>query len=451
MALDYTLLFTRLGSVMGVNVDAATKNFAVSQTDIDACLDNFSDNPAYAEDLSAIRGPSQYALSQPIFQACQRAASKTLIEQINDELFPLAPKTELAALEALIDAMVDDSKSIQSSAVTSTMTAGASNNGDGETAESVALTASIDRQNVHAETIVFTCITDRAAGLLYSGNEIWTFNGEAAVPRWSDEWPLGSGVSGTIRTCSADRSSGENGPNKNAVIGGGFEAFYSSGGGSVPTYFEAVSGAALMASTTDSMRGDYGVQITGDGSTQFSLRQKFGQESASNGSNTVLLQPNTRYLVSVGLKVGGAVTGGVVRLSLKDGAATVLGSVSVNVTSMTTSYVVASFQYLTGDSIDPDTALVLESTTAVPNTEIVRADELMVTEMAEAYPSGPLYAILAGATDFAVNDTFELAVTNDRDGVFQQEFARIFPSVMANRLVITSSGSPNISDALVTP
>ena len=95
-------------------------------------------------------------------------------------------------------------------------------------------------------------------------------------------------------------------------------------------------------------------------------------------------------------------------------------------------------------------AIVLESTTAVGAGDIIRHDELTCVQMVEAYPSGPLFAIVAGGTDYAVNDLFTLAVTNDRDGIFQQEFARMFPAVLANRLVITSGGSPTVSDSLVT-
>lgn len=451
MAIDYTELFTQLGKCMGIVRDANSKNYAVAVTDAQSLLSEYTDNPSWAFPIAQLTSQVPYALSSPVFAASQATGITTLVETVDSSLTPaLAPKTELAALQKLIADMVTEGETIEDSAVTATLAADAGNSGTGSGDESIVLSGSINRQNAYAETIQITCVTDRASGLQYSGNEVWNYSGAAAEPFWSSLWPAGSGASGTFSTCSATIGGAQNGPNKSLVIGGGFETFYSSGGGSVPTYFEAVSGAALMASSTDSMRNTYAAQVTGNGATQYSYRQKFGQTSTGNGTNPTMPQPNKRYLVGVWLKRGGATTAGVIRLSLKDTGGSVLASVSVNATDLTTSYVYHSFQYLTGDYVDPNLAVVLESTTAIATGEVIRHDELTVVEMIEAYPSGPLFAIVAGGVDYAVNDLFTLAVTNDRDGVFQQEFARLFPAVLANRLVITSGGSPTISDALVT-
>lgn len=447
MAIDYTELFTQLGKCMGFTRDANSKNYAIAQTDTTAVLAEFPDNPEWAQSIALVRGTVQYAASQPVYAASSQTCVTTLVETIDASLTPpLAPKTELEALESLIADMVTESETIQSSAVTATLTADGGNAGTGTGDESIALTATVDRQNAYAETINIVCVLDRSSGLQYSGNEVWNFNGEAAAPFWSSLWPLGSGVQGTFNTCSAATGGGLNGPNKSVVIGGGFESFVST----VPTYWEAVTGSALMASSTDSLRNTYCVQFTGNASTQVQLRQKFGQTSAGVGLNPTMLQPNTRYQIGWWGKYATSHAAGVMRLSIKSGAGTVLASVSTNVSALTTSYVYYSFQYLTGDSIDPNTAIVLESTTAIGSGDIVRADEVTCVQMVEAYPSGPLFAIVAGGTDFAVNDLFTLAVTNDRDGIFQQEFARHFPAVLANRLVINSDGSPTIDDALVT-
>lgn len=446
MAINYTNLFTRLGGDMGLTRAAVAANNTIAMTDIDTVQGNYDAVPSWAGELATLRTRITNILSAPVFASMNRLGSTTLIETLESELAKLSPRTDLAALEALIADMVTESETIEETTVSANITAGGSNAGTGDAKTSVVLTSTTNRVNAYAETIVLTCVVDRASGLQYSGNEVWNFAGEELVQGFDVNWPKGSGVSGSFRTCSAQTSSGQIGPNQSAVIGGGFEQFT----GGVPYGFEAVTGSALMSSSSDALRGDFSAQVEGDGSTQYQYRQKFGQASEGAGTNPTMLQPNERYLVGVWLKRGGAATAGVIRLSLKNGAGTVLGSVSVNATSLTTSFVYYSFQYLTGNSIDPNAAIVIESTTAIPNGEIIRHDELTCVRMVEAYPSGPLFAVVAGGTDYAVNDVFELAVSNNRNGIFQKEFARMFPDIMSHRLVLPYAGSPTISDALVT-
>ena len=449
MAINYTDLFTRLGKVIGMLRDSNSKCNTIAQSDLDAVLAEYTAEPAWAQSLSDQRTAFATALAPSVVTACKATGATTLVEQVNDEGGPISPKTQARAMEVLITAMGDDSESVEASTVSATITAGGSNTGTGAAAVTVVYTSSpsTTRQNVYDEDIILTCVKDSSSGLNYSGAEVWNYAGQAPALEWQSEWPLGSGCVGSFQTCSATVFQATVGPNKTLLLNGGFEEAFVS---TVPLYWESVTGSALMSSTPTSARGDKALLVTGNGATQYKLRQKLGQSSAGVGLSPGLLQPNTFYRVGAWLRRGAAATAGVIRISLQDGSGTVLDSVSVNCTSLTTSYAFYGFTYLTGDAIAANTAFVIESTTAVPNTETVYQDELVCCQMVEAYPSGPCFCVLAGPTNYAVNDTWTLAASNDRAGLFQQEFSRMFATIMQDRLQLPYSGSPTIADSLIS-
>jgi len=57
--------------------------------------------------------------------------------------------------------------------------------------------------------------------------------------------------------------------------------------------------------------------------------------------------------------------------------------------------------------------------------------------------------VLAGDTDFVVNDNLRLVKTNNAEGDFNVAFDRMF-DMYGKGLVLPNSGTPSINDALIS-
>lgn len=76
-------------------------------------------------------------------------------------------------------------------------------------------------------------------------------------------------------------------------------------------------------------------------------------------------------------------------------------------------------------------------------------DDVMVVAGTELYPGGPFVAAMNGKTPPAPADTWTLTASNDRAGLFQTYFDRVFG--MASRgLLLPTSGGTLIPDALIS-
>src|SRR5690606_31924597 len=83
-------------------------------------------------------------------------------------------------------------------------------------------------------------------------------------------------------------------------------------------------------------------------------------------------------------------------------------------------------------------------------------DELSLVEAVELYPGGPFAAAFGGSVEFSIGneqvepDQFEITVTNDRAGEFQDWFNRNF-DMAGKRLLLPTASSTNetLSDSLI--
>lgn len=141
---------------------------------------------------------SWQAQGSTLFSAMATAAASLAIEMANDDVV-LDAKTLANALAAIIQQMIDDGDSVDASTVAATVTAGASNYGDG-----VLIVSTIDgngraTEHAKAETIEATVASDGLAASI-------GLAGDPSVSRDSADWPAGSGASASVSAVSANSS-----------------------------------------------------------------------------------------------------------------------------------------------------------------------------------------------------------------------------------------------------
>ena len=86
--------------------------------------------------------------------------------------------------------------------------------------------------------------------------------------------------------------------------------------------------------------------------------------------------------------------------------------------------------------------------TAVTAATSIYIDEAAVASSIELYAGGPWVAAFSGKNQSAYNDSWTIAVANDRGGQFQEWFNRVF-NMAGNRLMLPTSGGTLISDSLI--
>lgn len=94
--------------------------------------------------------------------------------------------------------------------------------------------------------------------------------------------------------------------------------------------------------------------------------------------------------------------------------------------------------------------LRIRQSIATSNTSSVFIDHVALAEMTELYPGGPLAKPFSGDVAFDGNDTWTMAVTNDRAGEVQEWFNRNFDMAKLGLLLPSDpSGNETIPDSIV--
>lgn len=447
MTINFSSLYTRLGKIFGTYDDNVAA-MAAFRANIDDIATQYGSNRDLIANLIATQEPLIQTMSESQFDELQEAAMATLFRMVNDDV-TVSPPTNEAALRELFRQMVDESESVDASDVEVTITAGGSNVGDGGGLATVSYDGTQEYENAYAETIEAKCVRDgysRATAAL-AGLEEWEVRGSKQVPEWSPDWPAGSNASLNIRTGSSEIDAGAN-VHENLLTNSGFETFTVANTPDNWTIEVGTAGVDLFSNST-SYRGSLALRLLGDGSTLVKWSQTFGSASGTLGR----LKPLTWYAARIALRKDATVSAGVLRVSVQDSANNVLWSsnVSVTLSGLTTSYAATTVMFRSGTSVPDGCKMVVELTTAMTSTQAIFIDELVLLPMAQVYTGGPHVALFAGAANYAVNDRFAIAVTNDGAGEIQRWFQRFF-GINQYDLVVPSDTSDNetIADSLVS-
>jgi len=376
-------------------------------------------------------------------------AAATLVRMVTDDQ-PTLPASLPACINELITQMrssLDAVAACDVTAVATEFTAG--NVGDGVLVITTKRGDGLVHENMFEENAKIICTADSYTLTATEDSEPFTFRGESAgsASPLDYNWPEGSGANRTISPAT---------PSVNTVlVNGGFETWSSN----AASYWTAAVGAwntnYLQSSTAHG--GTYSVRFAAGG-TLSAFYQQFNSASTGTGSR---LSVWTSYAVNFWLRtVTGTASTGVLVCELVDDSGTVINdeqgaanTFSVDLTTLTTSWAAFSGIFRLPRVPPAVVRMRMRLSTAIASADVL-LDDLVMTPMIAAYQGGPAMALFPGATAFAINDGWDIATTNGRNGqdflaTWQALFDRLF-GMRQMGLVLPSSGSATVDDTLIT-
>ena len=448
-------LFKRLGVLIHM-MDGVRTHQANLKTLLANVQDEYSAADSYMIEVLSGNIDARIAEAGNVLLDVQAAAERTLIEMCfassTDASSTLAMKDRTAydALVWLIRAMRQDSETILRQAVTKgALGVGASNSGNGTfvynfATPAILLDGNAEWENTRQELVNVRCIADAQDGALAKGSEVFQVEGQHAYAPLDYRFPGGSGARMQIASACASIDAGPR--FHNVLTNSDFEDFTAN----VPDGFTVLSGTAgtdFAPETTNVYRGTRALSMPATGAT-FKIRQQFGV-----GTGTVAkLVPDRPYLLVAALRRGASATG-TVEISVEDGSANVINSgafkLTIDVTTGSGTYALFTSTVRSPRVIPTSTYLVVETTTAIA-TAACQLDEVILCEMPQLGTGGPYLSIVAGSTDWKVDDTARYTFTNAGGSKFVRGLDRLF-DMYGKGLLLPSATSPSetIADSLV--
>lgn len=372
---------------------------------------------------------SAVSSAESLAAACQTAAQTILIEMVDAD-DPLPQRTVAEALRVLIEQMVDASESVAANTVSASVTPGSGNVSDGVMLASVLDPRGRTLENVLAEDVL--CTRDATAQQFVCAGEA------AASSKLSADWPLGSGASQSVTVTDANAEVG-------LVLNGSFNTFTTA---NTPDDWSIVVGAAgsdILEEATTVLKGAKALEIDGDGATLTQIRQDIAARVLSR----------TPYAFNLFAKVDVVPAAGVLTVDLFDGSSVIQDdegtncSFTVDLTGLTTSWSGHGAIWRIADPLPTNVYLRVRLSTALSSGSSLFIDQLAGIAATRLYAGGPYVAAFAGGTNFAKDDTFSIAVANNRSSVYQEAVDVFFDSRESDRRLPTD-GSPTVTNSLPT-
>lgn len=311
-------------------------------------------------------------------------------------------------------------------------------------------------ENTYSETLHLTCTNDSYIGGATAGNEGFSLTGQGdEVDPYAFDWPLGSNAQTQISAVDGneDNSSG------NLLTNSGFESFTND----APDSWEIVTGvpgANYFDENTlvfDPELGGSALRLTANG-TAIEFKQAFSSGDGTAGE----LLPLTQYGFNIFARRDGiAPAAGVITIDLVDEDDVVLldangvsNTMSIDCTSeLSTNYAAFNVAFRT-PLILPDQTYLRIRLPNLTSGRSVYLDKGAMALMTQAHTSGPSIALFTGRNNFSTGDNGTVTVVNSRGSggtldTFQTVWARLLPQMIQNELLLPSSATPSIDDALI--
>jgi len=460
MALNVANFSTRLGALFGYANTIATQASPLYVANLSSVLTTF-DGTNYRNSVGNLADFSNNQMGLPAtigviaYQNILESINSFVIDAIRQEE-SVFDGTMVTALKRLQSVMTTNSKSFAAVGTSSlTYTAGSGNQGSGTILARAyrPASSSIFLQEMFTETLNGSCIV--GGNVSNFGAATFSISGLGAVPQSNTVYPTGvgtspsagSGVRTNITCTSASLTSSLGTPGFSLLSNGDFESWSAT---NTPTNWEIVTGTAGTQITRGSVaaRGTYALQFVGDGTTLTRVRQQIASANGAPAS----VSAETNYSIMFMAKISAAATGTVL-VALRDSSGNVVGSaITLNLASLTTSYVIQSTSFSVARGSLPTTLyLDIYSTTAIQSAKTLMIDELIFSPMTPLYAGGPSVTAYSGSTDWNADDTFKIAVVSDSTttGKFMKSFAR-WCKTESLGIFLPVSASPTEADALVT-
>lgn len=425
-------LFTRLGKLVKM-MDAIRTHQANLKTLFADVQSTYSTTDRYMIDLLSGNLENRIEEAGAILLDVRSAAEKTLIEMTFAEASTsttnaMREKSVQDALVWLIRQMDADSEDVDGTTVSkSALSVGGSNNGNGTflylfEAPNILLGSTADWPNIRTELIEARCIQDAQDGSISRGSEIFQIRGQPSYPNLDYRFPAGSGTLISIASLTAAVDGGSRGAN--CLTNSDFEDQTSN----VPDNWTVSSGTAgtdFLTETTAAnvYRGSKAIKLAVTGATM-KIRQQLGSGTGSLGR----IAPDRPYVIAFSAKKDASATG-VIRVSVQDASGNIIDSGnflnSQNLSAISTSYGIHSATLRSPRIIPDEIYIVVETTTAIA-TAAAYIDEVIVAEMTPIAPGGQALAIIAGSSNWNVDDNARYSFTNGDEGKFVAAFDRLF-------------------------
>lgn len=445
-------LSTRLGKIFGYGASISTQMGPMYGANLTSLLTQF-DGTDYRDAVAGfINGANPVrgfpaSIGATLYSGVASAANNLILNTIRVE-GSTYDGTLITAYRGLRDAMTLQSKSFKKATSASATLTMSTNLGTGTALVRAQRPASSDYlQEMFDELITARCT---AAGNVNNfGAATFLLSGPVSYQYSNTLWPNGSGVGMTMTATPAAINSPTGAVGRSIIANGAFENW----AGDTPGTWTIVTGTAgtHVVKSSSPARGAYALSMVGNGSTLTHLRQQL----AYSNSTPVSIQPDTDYALICYAKKTASGTAGVVKIGLRDSSNTVItgsSEITLNLSSVTTSYAISSATFSIAKSAIPTTVyLDIYSTTAIGSGNSLIIDELVLVPMTSLYPGGPTVVIYPGTIDYAVDDGFEIDVVNNytTSAKFMSNFAR-YIGMERQGIYLPVSSSPTESDSLVT-
>lgn len=457
MSITYTGtngLFTRLGALVYMMDAVRThqNNLLSLFANIQA---EYSTTDRYMIDQLSGNIERRIAEAGGVLEDVRAAAVKTIVEMAYADSATSTANTMQTkqisdALVFLIRDMDATSNKVKGTTVgAGTLGTGASNTGNGTMtqlleAPNILLSSTNDWPNIRADLLEFRCVQDAQNGAISKGSEIFQVRGGASYSGLDYRFPGGSGTD--IRITSVCASIDNGALYANVLTNSDLEDWTSN----IPDQWTVSSGTAgtdFLRESTTVARGTYGLKAAVTGAT-FKIRQQLGAASGTLGR----IAPDRPYVIAAMMRKDASATG-TIRLSLQDSGGTILSSgavaISQSVASLTTSWQIVSLAFRSPKALPSTVYIALETTSAVA-TAAAYVDEIVLAEMPTIAPGGQAVTVIAGTTDWAVDDTLRKKFSNSNEGAFVRAFDRLFEMYQLGlSLPQNYLGSETISDSLI--
>lgn len=434
MAISFTGgsgLFTRLGKEYG---DAVRQNgYAVT-----TIPSSWSNRP---EALAAVNVK---------MAGIQQVSEMLLVNQVNADTVLRNRSVEEALMEVERQ-MTSRGYYIDATAVTiGTVTAASGNTGNGSWSISKYNVDNRIFPNIRSETLSVKCLADALQLRTVAGEEMFRLYGQDSVPNLDANWPTGSGINAIVHPTEPSND-GSNDVGRNMLTNSDFEDWT---GGTLLQWTTSVgtSGVDFTKETSTLRRGLIAFKyIAGTG-----VLTKHTQLLGSSTGTLARLKPYTKYAIAVHVRYdAGAPTTGVLRLSVRTGGGSVIGTkdgggnaeLSIDLTALSAGWNTFTMYFQTDRAGASTAYFTMELTTAVA-TNNVFVDDLTLCEPFLPVLGGPYVFGWPGTTNFAIDDRFTSAITNDAAGDFARWLDR-FHDLWRKGIVLPTSGSTNIADSLI--
>ena len=393
---------------------------------------------------------NQQKASANVYYAVQDIARRTVIEMVNDDT-ELNQKTLRQALVELIDQMGtshDVADAVFSVAGDDAPTS-FSGTGDGKYFTSSSNGEGKKFQYLRVGSTTLECVKDaQVTGT--GGRETFTLMSNRAISDIRDpNFPGGYGSTNTIAVSDPSYSQ-SNAVGRNMLNNGDFENFAVANTPDNWTIATGTVGTTLFENT-GYHRGAKCLRFKGDGSQLTKITQTFN----TAGQTTAKFRPQTRYGLCFWVKVDSGVSAGVLKVRIyKADGSTVLDTADITVTGTDLTddtWTAKAVTFSTPLVLDSSYSISVELTTALTNNGNLYVDGLQVFRMQHLTNSSSFHiAIIPGATDFKLEDSAKLAITQTTTSKFQKYLNKFLGlEELGLQIPYVTDGSETAPDSLI--